>query len=189
MVHLGCMNLYVPWNFSCIHINCHWSCLWGADQALKILPNYIAVCGWLHYQPKETMLPPSQLWLDGWRVFLNFAMDFADDFVVDDPLTFCYFLEGEFAANIFRFGSHSWIFLFHRVWCAWIILVIFVSPSLACLNYLEMISPSLVCLNSSGIFRILFSYEMACLKFTVLVISVFRLGSKLPCLFTSYSIF
>ena len=110
-------------------------------------------------------------------------MDFADDFVVNDPLTFCYLIEGEFAANIFRFGSHSWIFLFHRVWCAWIILVIFVSPSLACLNYLEMISPSLVCLNSSGIVRILFSCELARLEFAVLVIFVFRLGLKLPCLF------
>ena len=44
-------------------------------------------------------------------------MDFADVFVVDDPLTFGYFLEGEFSANIFRFGSHAWIFLFHRFWC------------------------------------------------------------------------
>ena len=33
-------------------------------------------------------------------------MDFADDLVINDPLKFCYFLEGEFAANIFRFGSH-----------------------------------------------------------------------------------
>ena len=39
-------------------------------------------------------------------------MDFADDFVVDDPLTFCYYLEGGFSANIFRFGSHSWFFGF-----------------------------------------------------------------------------
>ena len=39
-------------------------------------------------------------------------MDFADDFVVDDPLTFGYFLEGEFAANIFRFGSYAWMFFF-----------------------------------------------------------------------------
>ena len=52
-------------------------------------------------------------------------MDFADDFVVDDTLTFGYFIEGEFAANIFRFGIHAWIFLF--------------LPSLVCLNYLEMI--------------------------------------------------
>ena len=34
-------------------------------------------------------------------------MDSADDFVVDDPLTFCSFLEGVFSENIFRFGSHS----------------------------------------------------------------------------------
>ena len=37
-------------------------------------------------------------------------MDFADDFLVNDPLTFSSFLEGEFAANIFRFGIHYWIF-------------------------------------------------------------------------------
>ena len=48
-------------------------------------------------------------------------MDFADDFVVDDPLTFCYFLEGGFAANIFRFVSHP---------------CFFVSPSLVCLDSL-----------------------------------------------------
>ena len=50
--------------------------------------------------------------------FLYFGMDFSDDFVVDDPLAFFYFLEGEFAANMFSFGSHVWIFLFRRVWCA-----------------------------------------------------------------------
>ena len=60
---------------------------------------------------------------------------------------------------------------------------IFVSPSLVCLNYLEMISPSLVCLNSSWIVRILLSCELARLEFSVLVIFDFRLGSKLPCLF------
>ena len=129
------------------------------------------------------MLPPSQFWLGGWHVCSNFAINFADDFVVDDPLTFFYFLEGGFAANIFRFGSHSGIFLFRRFWCAWITLVFFVSLSLACLNFLEMISPSLLCLNSSGIVRILFSCELARFKFAVLVIFVFRLGSKLPCLF------
>ena len=39
-------------------------------------------------------------------------MDFADDFVVDDPLTFGYFLKEEFAANLFRFGSLAWILIF-----------------------------------------------------------------------------
>ena len=39
-------------------------------------------------------------------------MDFADGFVVDDPFTFAYFLEGGFATNIFRFEVHSWIFYF-----------------------------------------------------------------------------
>ena len=183
MVHLLCMKLDVTCNLSCICIGWIWRCLWGADQALKILTNYSAVCGWLHCHPDETMLPPTQLWLDGWHVWLNLAMDFADDFVVHDPLTFCYYLEGEFAANIFRFESHSWIFLFQRVRCAWITLNIFVSPSLACLNYLEMISPSLVCLNSSGIVRIFFSCELDRLEFAVLFIFVFRLSSKLPCLF------
>ena len=110
-------------------------------------------------------------------------MDFADDFVVNYPLIFFNFLVGGFAANIFRFGSHSWIFLFHRLWCAWIFLVVVVSPSPACLNCLEMISPSLVCLNYSGIVRILFSCELARLGFSMLVIFVFRLGSNLPCLF------
>ena len=110
-------------------------------------------------------------------------MDFADDFIVDEPLTFCYFLKGEFAENIFRFGSHAWIFLLHQFWCACIILVVFVSPSLMCLNNLEMISPSLVCLNSSEIVRILFSCELSQIEFSVLVIFVFRLGSKLLFLF------
>ena len=50
-------------------------------------------------------------------------MDFANDFVVDDPLTFCYLIEGKFAANIFRFGSH----------------------------YCYLVSLSSVCLNFSGI--------------------------------------
>ena len=59
-------------------------------------------------------------------------MDFADDFVVDDSLTFGYFLEGGFATNTFRFGIHAGFFftefgvlelskydcLFHRVRCA-----------------------------------------------------------------------
>ena len=99
------------------------------------------------------------------------------------PLTICYFLEDVFAANIFRFGIHSRIFLFHRVWCTWIILVIFISLSLVCFNYLELISPILVHLSSSEIVRILFSCELARLRFAVLVIFGFRLGSKLPCLF------
>ena len=44
-------------------------------------------------------------------------------------------------------------------------------------------SLSLVCLNSSGIVRIHFSCVLARLKSAVLIIFVFRLGSKLPCLF------
>ena len=34
-------------------------------------------------------------------------MNFADDLVIDDPLSFFYFIEREFAAIFFRFGSHS----------------------------------------------------------------------------------
>ena len=41
-------------------------------------------------------------------------MDFLDDFVVNDPLIFCYFIEGEFDSNVFRFGSHSWFFGFTK---------------------------------------------------------------------------
>ena len=111
--------------------------MWGADQALKIFPNYSSLSGWLYCQPEETMLSPSQLWLDGWCICLNFSMDFADDFVVDDPLTFGYFLEGGFSANIFRFGSCARNFSFtefgvlelskddcwfHLLRCAWFLL-------------------------------------------------------------------
>ena len=39
-------------------------------------------------------------------------MDFTDDILIDDLLTFFYFLEGGFAANIFRFGINS-CFWFH----------------------------------------------------------------------------
>ena len=38
---------------------------------------------------------------------LNLAMNFVDDLVVGDPLIFCGFLEGGFAANVFGFGCHS----------------------------------------------------------------------------------
>ena len=60
LVHLGCMKLDVPWNFSFIRFGWHWSCLLGADRALKILPKYSLVCGLLHCHPEETMLSPSQ---------------------------------------------------------------------------------------------------------------------------------
>ena len=133
-----------------------------------ILPNYSAVCCWLHFHPKETMPSHYQLWLDGWRVCLNFAMDFAHNFVVDDPLTFFF----------------SWKVIFCEYIQFWkSLLDPFVLPSLVCLNYLEMISPSSVCLNFSGIVRILFSCELAWLEFVVLVNFVFRLGLKLLCLF------
>ena len=125
MVHLGFMKLNVLWNLSSIRIGWHWSCVWGTDRVLKILPIYSELYGWLHCHPEETMLPLSQLWLDGWRVCLYFAMDFTDAFFVDDPLAFCYFLEGGLAVNIFMFGSRFWIFFFHQVRCAWIIFGVF----------------------------------------------------------------
>ena len=46
--------------------------------------------------------------------------------------------------------------------------VIFVFPSLVCLNYLESISLSSVCLNFSGIARILFSCILTRIKFAVI---------------------
>ena len=51
-------------------------------------------------------------------------MDFADDFVVDDPLTFGYFLEGGFL----QISSGLEVML-----------GFFVSPNLVCLNDLDMI--------------------------------------------------
>ena len=51
------------------------------------------------------------------------------------------------------------------------------------MNYLEILSPRSVCLNSSGLVRIRISCELALFEFSVLVMIVFRLGSKLPCLF------
>ena len=33
-------------------------------------------------------------------------MDFSDDLVVDDPLTFCDFLKEEISMNVFGFGGH-----------------------------------------------------------------------------------
>ena len=160
LVHLGRMMLNVPWNFICRRIIWQWILLWGTCLALKISPNYILVCGWLHYHPKETMMPPAQFWLDGWRACLNFAMDFADDFVFDDPLTFYYFLEGDFSVNIFRFGIHYWLFWFHRVWCDQF--------------FLQSFSPSLVCLNLSGTVRIVYlGYVEDCLEFSLLVESLF----------------
>ena len=74
-----------------------------------------------------------------------------------------------------------------QVWKSF--LVILVSLSLVCLDFLESIPPSSVCLNFSGILRILFSCVLARLKFPALVIFVFRLGSKLPFLFRFFSFF
>ena len=87
-----------------------------------------------------------------------------------------------------RWPLHILLFSWRVICCQYLqvwksLLDIFVSPSLACLNYIEMISPSSVCLNISEIARILFSCELARLKFAVLVIFVFRIGSKFLCLF------
>ena len=86
-------------------------------------------------------------------------MDFANDFLVDDPLKFFYFLEGEFAVNIFRFGSHS---------CS------LVSLSSVCLIFLKLygwategIGSNFPCLLN------FFSCVGAWLKYSVLVLFLF----------------
>ena len=131
------MKLDVPWNFSYIRIGWHWSCLWWADRLPKIMPNYSTLSGWFHCQPEETMLSPSQFWLDGWRSFLNFAMDFADKFVVGDPSHLVIFLKGGFLwissgfeviLGYFCFSDFGVLELsrddcwFRQFWCAWILL-------------------------------------------------------------------
>ena len=80
-------------------------------------------------------------------------MDFAYDFVFNDPSYFVIFLKGGFL--IISSGLE-------------VILGYIFSSISVCLNYLESISPSLVCLNFSGIFIILFSCELARLEFAVL---------------------
>ena len=118
------------------------------------------------------MLPPSQFWLDGWSICLNFAVNFADDFVVDDPRA-CFFLKG------LLLQIYSGLEL---------ILGYLVLPSLVWLDFLESISPSLVSSNFSEIVRILYSCVLARFKFAVIVDFFHRLGSKLPCLFPFYFI-
>ena len=63
-------------------------------------------------------------------------MDFADDLVIDYPLTFCNFLEGEFAANVFRFGSHSCLW-FNQVW---LILTLNLTLTLNLIKFLHTVS-------------------------------------------------
>ena len=82
-------------------------------------------------------------------------MNFADDYVVDDPLTFYYFLEGDFAANILRFGSNSWCFCFTKCGVFELSRVYFTEFGV---------------LEFSGIVRILFSCVLARIEFSVLVI-------------------
>ena len=62
-------------------------------------------------------------------------------------------------------------------------MVILVSPSLVCLNFLESFSLSSVRLNFYGIVIIVFSCVWTWLEFAVPVDRIFRLRSKLPCLF------
>ena len=96
-------------------------------------------------------------------------MNFADEFVVNDPLTFLYFIEGEFDANIFRFENHS---------CS------LFSPISVCLNCFEI-----VCLGHVGdrlkFYALVefFSCVWAQLKFSVLisVFGVFRGNTVRSC--------
>ena len=70
-------------------------------------------------------------------------------------LTVYYFLEGGFCCEYL----HVWKSL----------LVIMVSPSLVCLNFLKFISPNSVCLNCSENFWILLSCVLDCFGFSVLL--------------------
>ena len=119
LFHLGRIMLDIPWDFGCSYIKRHWSYLCRTGWALNLLPVYSLVCGWLHCQPRETMLSSAYFLLDSWRVFLNFSMYSSDGLVIDYPLTFFNFLEVGFAANFFRFGSHYCLWC-HQVWCAFI---------------------------------------------------------------------
>ena len=56
LFYLGRAMLYIPWEFRCSWIERHWSCLWRTVWALKFFPSDCLACGWLHLQPKDTML-------------------------------------------------------------------------------------------------------------------------------------
>ena len=43
-------------------------------------------------------------------------VNFVDDIVFNEPLTFCDYLEGGFSVNVFGFISH-YCFCFHQVLC------------------------------------------------------------------------
>ena len=106
-------------------------------------------------------------------------------------LVFCDGFTGWFCS---RWTPHILLFSWSGICCKYLqvwksLLVIMVSPSLVCLNFLESISPSLVCLNFSGIVRILFSCVLAWLEFSVLIIIVFILGLKFPYLVSIYILF
>ena len=57
----------------------------------------------------------AQFLLDGWRICLDFAMNYADDFVVYNPLTIFIFMKG----NSLRISSGFEVITvlwFHQVW-------------------------------------------------------------------------
>ena len=164
---LGPHDTGCPLELHLSRVGWHWSCLWGTGQVLKIFHNYSLICGWLHLQNKETMLFPSQFWLYGWCVCLNFAMDFADDYGVNDPLNIISSWRG-ICCKYLQVCNSFWVVL--------------VSPSLVCLNFLLLISPSSVCLNFSGIIRLLFLVYWVVSNLLWLLVFK-RLGSKLPYLF------
>ena len=164
MVHLGCMKLYAPWNFICIRIGWHCICLWGTDQALTPPPitvRYVAGCISI---PRRSWWPPPILTV--WLTHLH---------------VFC---------NVFRGWFCSWwlphilLFSWRGVFCEYLqvwksLIDIFISPSLEYLNYL-----CYFCVAKFGeieLFRD--DFTMLCVL-ELFGIFVFRLGSKLPCLFS-----
>ena len=154
-----------------LHLQPHWLALevlvgdrLGAENFAQLM-----FCMWIVALPSQGDHAVSLPFLTGWLThLLVFSIYFEDDFVVNDPLTFLLDWRLIFCENL-------------QVWNSF--LVILVSLILVCLNFLESISPILVCLNFSGIVRILFSCVLARLDFFVLVLFVFRLGLRLPCLF------
>ena len=87
-------------------------------------------------------------------------------------LVFCNESRGWFFS---RRPPHILLFSWGVIWCEYLLvwkpfLVVLVSTSSVCLNFLEYISPCSVCLTFSGIVRIFFSCVLDWLKFALLVI-------------------